>query len=40
VSLAFSLSFRHAERTLTDAEIAEVMAAVAAAVSAAGWVVR
>ena len=40
VSLAFSISFRHAERTLTDAEIAEVMAAVAAAVSAAGWVVR
>jgi len=40
VSLAFSLSFRHSERTLTDAEIAEVMASVASAVSAAGWVVR
>jgi phenylalanyl-tRNA synthetase beta chain len=40
VSLAFSLSFRHPERTLTDAEIAEVMAAVSAAVSTAGWVVR
>ena len=40
VSLAFSLSFRHAERTLTDAEIAEVMATITSAVSTAGWVVR
>ncbi len=40
VSLAFSLSFRHSERTLTDAEIAEVMATITSAVSAAGWVVR
>ena len=40
VSLAFSLSFRHPERTLTDAEIAEVMATITSAVSTAGWVVR
>lgn len=40
VSLAFSLSFRHPERTQTDAEVSEVIAAIEAAASAAGWVVR
>ena len=40
VSLAFSLSFRHPDRTLTDAEVAEAMAAVEQVARAAGWNVR
>jgi phenylalanyl-tRNA synthetase beta chain len=39
-SLAFSLSFRHPDRTLTDAEISEHMAAVEEAARHAGWTVR
>jgi phenylalanyl-tRNA synthetase beta chain len=40
VGLAFSLSFRHPERTLTDAEVSERMAAVEDAARRAGWTVR
>ena len=40
VSLAFSLRFRAPDRTLTDAEVGERMAAVTQAASAAGWTVR
>ncbi|MFY9586137.1 MAG: phenylalanine--tRNA ligase subunit beta, partial [Actinomycetota bacterium] len=40
VSLAFSLRFRAADRTLTDADVGERMAAVEEAVRAAGWTVR
>ena len=40
VSLAFSLSFRAPDRTLTDAEVSERMGAVEEAVRAAGWTVR
>jgi phenylalanyl-tRNA synthetase beta chain len=40
VSLAFSLSFRHPDRTLTDAEVAERMAEVERASAEAGWAVR
>ncbi|MCI0344106.1 MAG: phenylalanine--tRNA ligase subunit beta, partial [Chloroflexi bacterium] len=40
ISLAFSLAFRHADRTLTDAEVAEFMAAVSAVASSAGWAIR
>ena len=40
VSLAFGLSFRHPERTLTDAEVGEVIDRITTAASAAGWSVR
>ena len=40
VSLAFSLSFRDPQRTLTDTEVGERMAAVEAAIRAKGWTVR
>jgi phenylalanyl-tRNA synthetase beta chain len=39
-SLAFSLSFRHPDRTLTDAEVSERMTAVEEAARRAGWTVR
>jgi phenylalanyl-tRNA synthetase beta chain len=40
VSLAFSLEFRHADRTLTDAEVGEIMSSIEAAAGAAGWTTR
>lgn len=40
VSLAFALSFRRPDRTLTDTEVGEVMARIQSAASAAGWTVR
>jgi phenylalanyl-tRNA synthetase beta chain len=40
LSLAFSLSFRDPERTLTDAEIGERMAAIEQTARAKGWTVR
>jgi phenylalanyl-tRNA synthetase beta chain len=40
VSLAFSLSFRHPGRTLTDAEVSERMAAVEDAARRAAWTIR
>ena len=40
VSLAFALSFRHPERTLTDAEVGEIIAAIADAAATAGWTIR
>ena len=40
VSLAFSLTFRHPDRTLTDAEVGERMAAVEQAARERGWTVR
>lgn len=40
VSLAFSLRFRATDRTLTDAEVGERMAAVQEAARGAGWTVR
>lgn len=40
VSLAFSLSLRDPERTLTDADADQVMDAIARAASDAGWTVR
>lgn len=40
VSLAFSLSFRHPDRTLTDTEVGEVMAVIQAASTSSGWIVR
>jgi phenylalanyl-tRNA synthetase beta chain len=40
VSLAFSLEFRHPDRTLTDAEVGEVMRGIDAAAGAAGWTIR
>lgn len=39
-SLAFSLTFRHPDRTLTDAEVGEAMASIERAVHAAGWATR
>ena len=40
VSLAFSLSFRDPQRTLTDAEVGERMGAVEQALRTQGWTVR
>jgi phenylalanyl-tRNA synthetase beta chain len=40
VSLAYTLSFRHPARTLTDDEVSGVMASVEEACRAAGWTVR
>ncbi|MGH2728332.1 MAG: phenylalanine--tRNA ligase subunit beta, partial [Actinomycetota bacterium] len=40
VSLAFSLAFRHPDRTLTDAEGGEFMTHISSAAADAGWVVR
>ncbi|MGH2786024.1 MAG: phenylalanine--tRNA ligase subunit beta [Actinomycetota bacterium] len=40
MSLAFALSFRDPDRTLTDAEIGEVISRIAAAAASAGWTVR
>lgn len=40
VSLAFYLEFRHPERTLTDAEVGEVMDSIASAARGTGWTVR
>jgi phenylalanyl-tRNA synthetase beta chain len=40
ISLAFSLAFRDPERTLTDQEVSDRMAAVEAAARAAGWTIR
>jgi phenylalanyl-tRNA synthetase beta chain len=40
VSLAFSLRFRASDRTLTDGEVGERMAAIERAAGAAGWTVR
>ena len=40
VSLAFALSFRRPDRTLTDGEVGEVMARIQSAAEAAGWTVR
>jgi phenylalanyl-tRNA synthetase beta chain len=40
VSLAFSLSFRHPDRTLTDAEVADRMVAVEQLARESGWTVR
>jgi phenylalanyl-tRNA synthetase beta chain len=37
VSLAFRLSFRHAERTLTDEEIGEAMTRIVGALRECGW---
>ncbi len=39
-SLAFALSFRHGDRTLTDAEVGEVMARIEASAASARWTVR
>ena len=40
VSLAFALSFRRPDRTLTDAEVGEVMTRIQSAAASSGWTVR